>query len=144
VALQPLHLEGQGFAEYPDRKQYKLTQLNIPVGFGVKYYIRENLYIGFEVLHRKLFTDYVDDVSTNYVDPIYFDKYLTPANAAIARRLYYRGKFSWAQSNPGAIVGEIRGDPKQNDAYFSTIIRMGWRLNQLSAASQQLRCPRFY
>jgi hypothetical protein len=29
VALQPLRLEGQGFAEYPDRKPYSLTQLEI-------------------------------------------------------------------------------------------------------------------
>src|SRR6266540_382643 len=27
VELQPLHTEGQGFAEYPDRKVYKLTQM---------------------------------------------------------------------------------------------------------------------
>jgi hypothetical protein len=148
VALQPLHLEGQGFAEYPDRKNYKLTQMNIPMGFGVKYYISESMFIGLEVLHRKLFTDYIDDVSTRYIDPALFDKYLTPADAAVAKRLNYRGHFVLPNSNPGAIVGEIRGDPKQNDAYFSTIIRMGWRLNGSNSpngrASRQLRCPRFY
>ena len=49
VALHPLRLEGQGMAEYPDRKQYSLTQLEIPMGFGIKYYIKENLYVGLEV-----------------------------------------------------------------------------------------------
>jgi hypothetical protein len=146
VALQPLHTEGQGFAEYPDRKVYKLTQMEIPMGFGVKYYLKENMFIGFEVLHRKLFTDYVDDVSTNYIDPILFDKYLTPQNAALARELNYRGTYAWANSRPGAIVGEQRGDPKQNDAFFSTIVRLGWRLNNKPYGSQakQLRCPKFY
>lgn len=144
VALQPLHTEGEGFAEYPDRKVYKLTQLEIPMGFGLKYYIKENMFIGMEVLHRKLFTDYVDDVSTNYIDPSLFDKYLTPQNAALAKRLNYRGTYSWAASRPSAIVGAQRGDPKQNDAYFSTIIRLGWRLNHAPESLRQLRCPKFY
>ena len=148
VALQPLHTEGEGFAEYPDRKEYKLTQFEIPMGIGFKYYIKENMFIGLEVLHRKLFTDYVDDVSTQYIDPIYFDAYLTPSDAAKARRLNYRGTYAWANTRPGAVVGEKRGDPNQNDAYFSTIIRMGWRLNGSntpnSRAAHQLRCPKFY
>jgi hypothetical protein len=144
VALQPLHTEGQGFPEYPDRKPYKLTQMEIPIGFGFKYYLKENMFIGLEVLHRKLFTDYVDDVSTNYIDPIYFNQYLSPANAALARQLNYRGTYSWATTRPTSIVGEKRGDPKQNDAYFSTILRLGWRLREMSGAERQLRCPLYY
>src|SRR5258708_4399297 len=117
VALQPLHTEGEGFAEYPDRKVYKLTQMEIPMGFGFKYYVKENMFIGMEVLHRKLFTDYVDDVSTTYIDPALFDKYLTPQNAAIARRLNYRGTYSW-NTRPSAVVGEKRGDPTRNEAFI--------------------------
>ena len=143
VALQPLHTEGQGFPEYPDRKEYKLTQMEIPMGFGFKYYLKENMFIGLEVLHRKLFTDYVDDVSTNYIDPIYFNQHLSPANAALARQLNYRGTYTWA-TRPADVVGEQRGDPKQNDAYFSTILRLGWRLREMSSAERQLRCPLYY
>jgi len=145
VALQPLHTEGEGFAEYPNRKVYKLTQLEIPMGFGFKYYVKENMFIGLEVLHRKLFTDYVDDVSTDYIDPALFDKYLPAPQAALAKQLNYRGTYSWANTRPSAIVGAQRGDPKQNDAYFSTIIRMGWRLNNNNTPGlRQLRCPKFY
>jgi Outer membrane protein beta-barrel domain len=148
VALQPLHTEGEGFTAYPDRKPYKLTQIEMPIGVGFKYYLKENMFIGLEVLHRKLFTDYVDDVSTKYIDPVYFDAYLSPADAAKARRLNYRGTFASVNTNPGSIVGETRGDPKQNDAFFSTIIRMGWRLNGSNTpngrAAHQLRCPKFY
>ena len=36
VDLQPLHTEGQGFAEYPNVKEYKLSQINFPVGIGSK------------------------------------------------------------------------------------------------------------
>ncbi len=145
VALQPLHLEGQGFPEYPDSKPYKLTQKNLLFGFGIKYYVKENVYIGFEILHRKLFTDYVDDVSHNYyIDPIYFDRYLTPANALIARRLYYRGTYTFPTTRPYQDFAE-RGDPKQNDAYFSSILRFGWRISSANnLQKRQLKCPVFY
>jgi hypothetical protein len=147
VALQPLHTEGEGFPEYPDRKNYSLTQAEIPIGFGFKFYVKENMFIGLEVLHRKLFTDYVDDVSTNYIDPTLFDKYLSPDQASLARQLNYRGTYSWA-NRISDVVGEQRGDPKQNDAFFSPLIRMGWRLNGNTSpngrALRQLRCPLYY
>lgn len=143
VKLAPLHLEGQGFAEYPDSKPYKLTQANVLMGFGFKYYFKENAYFGLEILHRKLFTDYVDDVSHDYyIDPIYFDQYLAPADAQRARRLYYRGTYTFPTSQPYQEFAE-RGDPKQNDAFFSSILRLGWRINN-NAISKQLRCPVFY
>jgi len=144
VALAPLRLEGQGFPEYPDSKPYKLFQKNLLLGIGFKYYLKENMYVGLEVLHRQLFTDYVDDVSNNYyIDPIYFDKYLSAADAVIARRLYYRGTYTFPASRPYQEFAE-RGDPKENDAYFSSILRFGWRIGNLDARNKQLKCPVFY
>ena len=144
VELAPLRLEGQGFAEYPDSKPYKLLQKNLLVGFGFKYYLKENMYVGLEVLHRKLFTDYVDDVSHNYyIDPIHFDSYLSAAEAVQARRLYYRGTYTFPATRPYQEFAE-RGDPKDNDAYFSNILRFGWRIGGIDARSKQLKCPVFY
>ncbi len=145
VKLQPLHLEGQGFAEYPESKPYKLTQMNLLLGGGFKYYFKENAYVGFEILHRKLFTDYVDDVSNNYyIDPILFNNYLPAADAAKANQLFYRATYSTTTTLPNANASNAeRGDPKQNDAFFSSILRLGWRINN-SGMSRQLRCPVFY
>ena len=144
VELAPLHLEGQGFAEYPDSKPYKLLQKNLLMGIGFKYYLKENMYVGFEVLHRQLFTDYVDDVSNNYyIDPIYFDYHLSAADAVKARRLYYKGVYTFPTTRPYQEFAE-RGDPKKNDAYFSSILRFGWRIGGLDARSKQLKCPVFY
>ena len=142
VELQPLHTEGQGFPEYPDRPNYSLNQMEIPMGFGFKYYLKENMYLGLEVLHRKTFTDYIDDVSTNYIDPIYFDTYLPPAQATIARRVYYKEDLVDPTTSP--FLNEQRGDPSQNDAFFSTILRFGWRLNGSNGTIRQMRCPVFY
>jgi hypothetical protein len=89
--LQPLHLEGQGFAEYPDRKNYKRTQVYIPLSLGLKYKITDNYFFSLNTNFRKTFTDYIDDVSTTYIDPSLFDKYLSRYDAVIAKELYYRG-----------------------------------------------------
>jgi hypothetical protein len=147
VDLKPLSLEGQGMAEYPDRKPYSLTQLNMLMGGGVKYYLSDRVYIGFEILHRKTFTDYIDDVSTKYIDPRFFDVYLPPTQAAEARQLMYRENIY----NPNVsrrYIDTQRGDPKENDAYFSSILRFGWRLNGSNSpsglAKKQLKCPVFY
>lgn len=149
VDLQPLRTEGEGMAEYPDRKPYKLTQLMLPFGVGVKYYISDNVFIGAEVMHRKTFTDYIDDVSTNYIDANLFAHYLTPDQAAIANQVHYRQDFvPGAATARAATVGEQRGNPKQNDSYFSSIIRMGWRfadvLESDRRAVRATRCPSYF
>ncbi len=142
VKLQPLQLEGQGMTEYPDRKMYKLRQLEIPMGFGIKYFLTNNLYMGFETIYRKTFTDYIDDVSTNYIDPLLFDTHLSTSNSQLARQLYFKQNIVNPQvSRPS--YDEQRGDPKDNDAYFTSMLRIGWRINTQSKGVE-LKCPKFY
>ena len=146
VDLKPLRLEGQGMAEYPNRKEYSLIQMEMVMGAGVKYYIKENMYFGFEILHRKTFTDYVDDVSTDYINPALFANYLTPAQATMARQLAYRETLINPSMNR-PYIDKQRGDPKENDAFFSGLLRFGMRLNGDNATSRQkkqLKCPVFY
>ncbi len=47
--IATLRLEGQGMAEYPNSKPYKLVQKEVPLGFGFKYYLKENMYVGLEI-----------------------------------------------------------------------------------------------
>lgn len=145
VELKPLRLEGQGMAEYPDRKEYSLTQAEVPMGFGAKYYIRENMYIGLEVLHRVTFTDYIDDVSTEYIDPALFNTYLPASEVVVAQQMMYRENF-YDPSINRPYIDEQRGDPTENDAFFSGILRFGWRINGSSdrLSKRQMRCPVFY
>lgn len=142
VELKPLRLEGQGMAEYPKSKEYSLTQPEIPIGLGFKYYLKENCFIGMEILHRKTFTDYIDDVSTDYVNPVYFQNYLSVAAVPIALQLHNREPLR------GLIrpyVGTIRGNPKEMDSYFSFLFRLAWRLNWNngfgSGALKSIKCP---
>ena len=145
--LKPLHTEGEGFAEYPQRKNYSLTQFNIPMGFGAKYYISDRVNLSLEVLHRKTFTDYIDDLSTEYIDPNLFDKYLSPANAAIARQISDK---VFGIVTPGVTrysPGTQRGDPTQNDAYFSVSMKLAIRLGPIfdniynRRAASHMKCP---
>ncbi|MBC8048462.1 MAG: outer membrane beta-barrel protein [Fimbriimonadaceae bacterium] len=66
--LQPLGTEGQGTTAYPDREKYKLTQIAIPGGIGIKGAMSREWTIGFEIGWRKTFNDYLDDVSSTYVE----------------------------------------------------------------------------
>jgi hypothetical protein len=85
--LHPLHLEGQGFDQYPDRKIYKLVQCCFPLGIGAKYELSALFNARIEFIYRVLTTDYLDDVSTGYIDPALFNQYLSPKQASIARQL---------------------------------------------------------
>ena len=141
VDLQPLHIEGQGLIA--GRPNYKLTQMEIPFGGGVKWYVKENMYLGFEILHRTTFTDYVDDLSEDYIDPTYYTQ-LSAELRPIALQLRDR-KLTTINGQANAtptFIGEQRGNPKKTDAFFSSILRFGWRLFDNSDADH-MGCPKW-
>ena len=123
ISLQPLHTEGEGFSEYPSHSNYKLSQAMIPLGLGLKYELSPLFTIRGELVYRILFTDYLDDVSTTYIDPTLFSKYLSPQEAALAQALYSRRY----EISPGYMppIGSARGNPGHNDAYYSFNIKFG-------------------
>lgn len=64
--LRGLGTEGQNLPEYADRK-YSNLSLGIPVGVGVKWWIKPGMNMSFQLLNRFTLTDYIDDVSSTYV-----------------------------------------------------------------------------
>jgi hypothetical protein len=148
--LHPLRTEGEGMTEYPKKKTYNLTQMNIPMGFGFKFQVNDRVNIGTELLYRKTFTDYIDDVSTTYIDPKYFDKYLSAQDALVARKIHDK---TFGIVTPGVTrypPGTQRGNSHNMDAYFSTVLKVGVRLGPIYSSSEarnaarQTRCPHFY
>lgn len=127
-SLQPLHTEGQGFREYRTKKPYKLQQVNFPLGVGLMYEAGAALNFRLELVHRILMTDYLDDVSTSYIDPSLFTNYLPGTQALLAAQLADRK----AELNPvlKAIPGEQRGGPKDKDAYFTMQFKMSFVLGR--------------
>ena len=124
IDLQPLSLEGQGFAEYPDRKPYKLTQIYIPLNIGVKYYLDNTWALSTGAFMRKTFTDYIDDISTTYIDPALFYKYFSPEKAAIASQLYSRSR------RPEKVKPGIeKADHTNKDSYITFFITLSIKLH---------------
>lgn len=139
VFLKPLSTEGQGLPGYPNSKEYKLTQLAIPFGGGIKYAINENIRIGLELGLRILFTDHLDDVSGNYVD----QADLLAAKGQIAVDFSYRGDEVSGGSLTYPTKGAQRGSPDVNDYYYFTGLHLTYRLPGKNNISRRNRngCP---
>lgn len=132
IYLHDLHTEGQGFREYSERLVYQLTQINYPIGFGVKYEASAIVSFRLEVIHRILQTDYLDDVSTQYIDPSLFHKYLPAREAALAEQLADRRRE--LDPNGDYNSGQQRGNPASNDCYFSINLKLGFVINRRKRA----------
>lgn len=148
--LHPLRTEGEGMAEYPNSKPYNLTQMNIPMGGGIKYFISDRVNISAEVLYRKTFTDYIDDVSKKYIDPSLFAKYLSAQDASIATRIADKAIGIIYPGMTRYPAGTQRGDLKNADTYFSFTSKIGIRLGPIEESSfakrqaKQRKCPSVY
>ncbi len=110
--LKPLSTEGQGLTAYPGRKNYRLTQLAIPFGGGLRWRLGDNMMLSYEIGLRKTSTDYLDDVSKTYVD----QADLLSERGAKAVELAYRGNEK--NGPPYPAVGTIRGSEKFKDWYY--------------------------
>ena len=138
VDLKPLHLEGQGTAEYPNRKEYSNYAMCIPFGFGVKYFLNDNVYVGGEVMQRYTFTDYVDDVSSTYINPDLFAKYLSKDKVPIAQQLMYkRGEI--VNRPVSDFIDKARGDATNKDYYLSVFFKLGIRFG---GRDSDMSCPK--
>lgn len=86
-ALQPLGTEGQGTGlPGTKRNTYNLNQITIPLGIGLKFNLRKRVAMSIEYGIRKTFTDYLDDVSRNYVDVDVLAAYNGPLAAELSDR----------------------------------------------------------
>ena len=100
----------------------------MPFGIGVKYALNDNINIGFEFSQRKTFTDYLDDVSSFYVD---YQKLLA-AKGPKAVELAYRGIPGTASSSSYPAHGEQRGTPSEMDWYYFAGLTIEMKLNSIA------------
>jgi hypothetical protein len=122
--LQDYTTEGQGF--YLGRTKYKLTEWSIPFGAGLQWSLSKNIRLALSVGIRKTNTDYLDDVSTNYIDPtLYALNGFT--GTKLENALFLNNRETNGQKTA---PGGKRGSPVNNDAYFSFNIKLGVNLRQ--------------
>jgi opacity protein-like surface antigen len=145
IDLKPLRLEGQGIIA--GRKEYELNQFMIPMGAGVKYDVTDRLVVNLEVLHRKTFTDYIDDVSIRYADINQIRPFLTPEQETQARFILGQGITNLQFRSPYG-PGRRRGNPKRNDAYFAFTAKIAYKIGSIYNSIFQnnlnkVRCPSY-
>ena len=116
--LRSLSTEGEGLPEFPDRKIYSLNQISIPFGIGIKFIPAKRIIIGAELAWRKTFTDYIDDVSKDFIDPTI----LLKEKGAKAVKASYNGSFKYSAGTN--YVGQLRGNSSSNDWYCIAIVNV--------------------
>ena len=143
VALRSLHTEG---------KSYGLVQPAIPFGIGARFRINEVMDLWGDIGFRYTFTDYIDDVSGNYVALNTLKSPLAQAMAYRSNEVYPNGAkpnsntqasgLTYAAGNPwgqpaGAPVelvagygaaGDKRGSSNNRDIYMVTSVRLTYIL----------------
>lgn len=124
VYLQPLRTEGQGLPQYPSLQPYQLTQVCFPFGFGVKWNINCNLNLGFEFRQTATRTDYLDDVSGRYADPL-----ALLAGPGGQRAVDFAWRGDELNGAPYPPAGSRRGNPEQNDWYYFAGLTVGLRIH---------------
>lgn len=102
--LRPLGTEGQ--ISDPSADVYKKVMFGIPMGASLKRHFGQDFIVGISYTFNKIFTDYLDDVSTGQFQS--FDEFqqTNPANAEVA----------YAVSNPNGLSGS-RSKSAAYDAY---------------------------
>lgn len=141
VYLQPLSTEGQGLTG-SSKKQYNLTQLAVPFGGGVKFALTDHFHVALEVGLRKLFTDYLDDVSTTYAD----EAQLLAERGQQAVDISYRSdEIGGSPAYPQK--GYERGSARNKDYYYFSGLHLIFLIPGSGGASSgkfrkgQLGCP---
>jgi hypothetical protein len=142
VDLKPLRTEGQGMTNHPDRQEYSLNQRTTPIGLGIKYFVNHRTSLSFEILYRATKTDYLDDVSTTYIDNKDFDTYFG-AGTEMAQMAKQLANFP-AYKNGGTYISGygidgLRGSPKYNDSYFTTSIKVIYRFGKNEGTENLIR-----
>lgn len=128
-ALQPLGTEGQGMVG--SREPYNRVSYNIPICLGVIVKLNHAWNIECELGYRRTFTDYIDDVSTSYVNPALF----APGSPAAYFHDPSLGNIPGATS-----IGEQRGDPTDPDTYIFLNFTATWKL---SAIKKTYKRPKY-
>lgn len=126
VDLRTIGTEGQNL---DDGQPYKKINFAVPFGIGFRANMFKGSAISVFLGARKTFTDYIDDVSSFYVDEQLF--------ASEDQQFVNNSKSN--DSGFSSQEGTLRGDPSTNDWYFIGGFMLNIKLNKKRAT-----CPKWY
>jgi hypothetical protein len=113
--LQRMSTEGQALTDSASKK-YSLLQFAIPIGAGVKFKLQESWNLSVHVAYNGTFTDYLDDVSGQYVDNDLLVNKAGTESAALA------------DPNHMGRAGKQRGNPYINDWFIFAGVSLSYVL----------------
>jgi len=114
IKLKDLTTEGQGLSNFYTTREYRSTQLGIPLGFGVRWTLDKYTRLSAEAGYRILFTDYLDDVSGQYANPAVIGSVHGSQASEFVDRT--RQLHPWLKPNA---LGSARGNSNgRNDAFL--------------------------
>jgi len=123
VDLQPLGTEGQHLGDLAYPSPYERYGVAIPMGLGLRFKLSPSLDLELETSFKRTFTDYLDDVSGQYVDAADVDRLDLQAQVLhdrIDQEIYPEG---------AKVVNGKRGDANSLDWYIYTCIRLNYNIN---------------
>ena len=123
IELRNLGTEGQFI-----NNEYGTAAMGIIYGGGVKIDLTEKWSLNLEIAGRKIFTDYIDDVSGNYPDK----NDVKRLHGNIAADMVDRSVEPYI-----GVEGRQRGNGKNNDAYATMSVGIVFYFGELE-------CPSFY
>lgn len=122
-------------------KEYSKINLSVPFGLGFYFTSNKIWRFGLDISYRYTFTDYIDDISTEYANPDFFFEELGGDEGKLAAEFAsqsYQGLINEIDDpdagsiydhrwNPGDDErgGTKRGDPTHNDNYITAVVSVG-------------------
>lgn len=131
--LRPWRTEGQ-------KEEYSKFGLAVPFGIGFYFTGNKVWRFGFDISYRYAFTDYLDDISTDYASKEFFDTEIGGQDAQLAYEFSsqsYQGLIDEIDDPASGTVYDHqyfegqqdatkRGDPTHNDNYISAVVSVGY------------------
>lgn len=122
--LQPLGTEGQGLPGYGSK--YSLFETCIPISLGVRFTDKNRKFgVAIDLTNSITFTDYIDDVSSYYVNPSVVNANYDPAKAALVNALGNRNTFP-AGFTEVTFYDQKRGNTESNDYLMSAQVKFSY------------------
>lgn len=140
IYLRPLSTEGQGLRQYPGRKVYSLVNAGFPLGGGLKVLIGKKLFVSTEIGFRYTSTDYLDDVSSTYVNMDTLFKYKGKQSVDLSFRTDELPL--WDGNYPNDKF--VRGDNMKKDWYWFAGVNVAIYFDAFGNVMpyKKTRCPR--
>jgi hypothetical protein len=140
IYLRPLSTEGQGLRQYPGRKVYSLVNVGLPLGAGMKVLIGKKVLISTEIGFRYTATDYLDDVSSSYVNMDTLFRYKGKQSVDLSYRSDELA--GWDNNYPNDKF--VRGDNMKKDWYWFAGVNVAIYFDAFGNPdrSKKTRCPR--